>query len=146
MRRVGRTMGRTVILELGVHFAFHILVKAADIVVFPDPGVPAKATRIRRCDEAGFFSRSTLNLSHNVVIVSSIFVLARIDVVEKKVSRSIIRGRSTRILHHTLVPPTNIQSLHVVDTENGLNSYRFDIGGSVICSNTKKLHLGRCRH
>lgn len=77
-------MGRTVVLELGVHFAFHILVKAADIVVFPDPGVPEKATRIRRCDEAGFFSRSTLNLSHNVVIVSSIFVLARTDVVEKK--------------------------------------------------------------
>lgn len=84
MGRVGRTMGRTVILAFGADSAFHILVKAADIVVFPDPGVPAKATRIRRRDEAGFFSRSTLNLSHNVVIVSSMFVLVRMDVVEKR--------------------------------------------------------------
>lgn len=70
-------MGRTVILAFGADSAFHILVKAADIVVFPDPGVPAKATRIRRRDEAGFFSRSTLNLSHNVVIVSSMFVFSK---------------------------------------------------------------------
>lgn len=83
MRRFRRTIGRTVILALEAHFAFHILVKAADIVVFPDPGVPAKATRIRRRDEAGFFSRSALNLSHKVVIVSSIFVLIRMDVLEK---------------------------------------------------------------
>lgn len=74
MRRARLTIGRTVMLAFGADFAFHILVKAADIVVFPDPGVPANATRIRRCDEAGFFSRSTLSLSHNVVIASSIFV------------------------------------------------------------------------
>lgn len=84
MREFGRTIGRTVILAFGVCFAFHTLVRAADIVVFPDPGVPAKATRIRRRDEAGFFSRSNLNLSHNVVIVSSMFVLVGMDFVEKK--------------------------------------------------------------
>lgn len=84
MRKIGHTIGRTVIPAFGVCFAFHTLVKAADIVVFPDPGVPAKATRIRRRDEAGFFSRSPLNLSHNVVIVSSMFVLVGMDFVEKR--------------------------------------------------------------
>lgn len=83
MRRARHTIGRTVILAFGADFAFHILVKAADIVVFPDPGVPANATRIRRCDEAGFFSKSTVNLSHNLVIASSMFVCVMIDVVEK---------------------------------------------------------------
>lgn len=138
-------MGRTVILELGVHFAFHILVKAADIVVFPDPGVPAKATRIRRFDEAGFFSRSTLNLSHNVVIVSSIFVLARMEVVEKR-SVALLSGED-QLEYCTITGlPQRIYTLHVVDTENGLKSYRFDIGGSFICSNTRKLHLNGRRH
>ena len=54
--------------------------RAADIVVFPDPGVPAKATRIRRRDEAGFFSRRSFNLSHNAVIVSSMFNLVMVVV------------------------------------------------------------------
>src|SRR5690349_1096070 len=69
---ISLTIGRTLMLALLIFFALKTLVKAVDIVVFPDPGVPANATSIRRPDEAGFSSKSLDNLSHNVVIISSI--------------------------------------------------------------------------
>lgn len=64
-------MGRTVTLP--IRLELHVLVRAAEIVVFPEPGVPAKAMRMRRRDEAGFSSSRRRSLSHNIATVSSIW-------------------------------------------------------------------------
>lgn len=144
MREFGRTIGRTVILAFGVCFAFHTLVRAADIVVFPDPGVPAKATRIRRRDEAGFFSRSTLNLSHNVVIVSSMFVLVG-WISLKKGSVALLSG-DDQLEYCTISSgsPNKFKSL-VVDTENALNNI-ISILATVLFVEISKTPLCRRRH
>jgi hypothetical protein len=72
------TMGRTVTFPS--RFALKAFTNAAEMVLFPDPGVPAKAMRIRRRESGGLRSESPASLSLNVSMMWSMVSVQRDDV------------------------------------------------------------------